>query len=326
MHDLADVVRERRAAPRRPPRSSPGRRARSRSAARTWPQIAAGRKMLLPKRVVEVPVGVDDDRDRVAGQLARSATISRAWTGVERVSMTRTSRPPRTTPICWSKNSKRRVKTRSPTSSHAMAAMVSSGRARGVGSRAMAAEAAHGSSTSRRGTARRCSSGTGRSPTGEPWASRPARPRARRALRAGTSTSARSSPRAGIDTHGFDLRGFGGSGGAAGLDRSLVAAPRRPRGAPRRRPLDRARPAARPVRPLARRADRARLRARRPGPAGPPRPLGAGDRREHPALAARARRLAARASRRACCSRTGSTPTTCRAIAAVGERRTSRTR
>ena len=88
-----------------------------------------------------------------------------------------------------------------------------------------------------------------------------------RSTAADTSTSGHSSRAAGIDAHGFDLRGLRRLGRTAGLDRSLVAAPRRPRGTRRRGAVDRAGPAARPVRALARRPDRARLRPRRSRPA-----------------------------------------------------------
>lgn len=46
---------------------------RRRAAARTWPQIGAGRKVALPNVWSPVPVGVDDDRDRAIRQLTQVA-------------------------------------------------------------------------------------------------------------------------------------------------------------------------------------------------------------------------------------------------------------
>ena len=96
-HDLADVPGDRRdlAGDLLEPLLA---ERRSRSTTRAWPQMeAAGRRCC--RSVVEMPVGVDDDRDgsRVSSRIA--SAISRAWTGVERVSMTTTSRPPRITPM-----------------------------------------------------------------------------------------------------------------------------------------------------------------------------------------------------------------------------------
>ena len=143
--------------------------------------------------------------------------ISRAWAGVERVSTTRTSRPPRTTPICWLKNSKRRVKTRSPTSCQSIAEDGIERPARGVG----CARWRRGTGGPRRSAGRHVAAPPPLA--GPPRASRGRRCSsctASRSTAGGTSTSGRSSPSAGIDAHGFDLRGFGGSGGPrASIDR-----------------------------------------------------------------------------------------------------------
>ena len=53
--------------------------------------------------MVEMAVRVDDDRDRVRVSSRRSVRISRAWTWVERVSITRTWPSASTTPMFWSK-------------------------------------------------------------------------------------------------------------------------------------------------------------------------------------------------------------------------------
>ena len=57
---------------------------------------------VVAEGVVEVAVRVDDDRHRAAVSVRRSSAISRAWTWVDRVSISSTSSPPSTTPMFWS--------------------------------------------------------------------------------------------------------------------------------------------------------------------------------------------------------------------------------
>jgi len=83
---------------------------------RSWPQIVVGRKTWFPKAWSKWPWVSTTTVTGAAVNSRRSVRISRAWTCVERVSTRSTSPSPRTTPMFWSKNAYRRIKTRSPTS------------------------------------------------------------------------------------------------------------------------------------------------------------------------------------------------------------------
>ena len=69
---------------------------------RSWPQIVAGRKTWLPKAWSKWPCVSTTIVTGVAVSVRRSSAISRAWTWVDRVSISRTSSPPSTTPMFWS--------------------------------------------------------------------------------------------------------------------------------------------------------------------------------------------------------------------------------